>query len=362
MANVYDLFFPQGSDMAPQMTPMPGALNTPMANQTPINYALAEQNLAQSNQQIQPEQPKPFNWAKLGEGLSAAGRGLTIAGSRDPGAEFARFAAMDKERAEANKVKVTALTGTPYFQRAYPNGKLEIIDSTGRVLSSQNGEDPLAKYMDERQKREVELYKSKEQFKADVGATAATKKEAGKELVQGAGGETQAAASVGELRRIANVLEDPRVDTATGPLIGLMPKGMRDVLTPNGAALQDNAERIIQQNLKAVLGGQFTKEEAERFLQRSYNPRQSEAENANRLRTIATEIETISQNKAAALEWLKSKGTLDGFVANLEKVAPATTGPSQEVAAALQAKGATYDPKLEYAVINGELMSRPRKK
>lgn len=106
-------------------TPMP-------TNQTPIQVADRGPEFgsmtAGANPGIlnQTAQPGALNWA---DGLIGIGKGLSIAGSRDPSAIAARFAEMDREQREANKPKVTPLANGAFSLITYPDGKTEIISN-----------------------------------------------------------------------------------------------------------------------------------------------------------------------------------------------------------------------------------------
>lgn len=148
---------------------------------------------------------------------------------------------------------------------------------------------------------------------------------ADKAVLDNAGTASQVHASIGELRSIASDLG--RTDTATGPIIGNLPKAVRDVITPEGAALQDRATKVIQGGMRAVLGGQYTQAEADGYIARSYNPRLPEAENQRRITQIADEMENMLQNKEAALAYFQKHGTTQGFKAGAA-VTPAAGTPA----------------------------------
>lgn len=235
--------------------------------------------------------------AGFGNVLTEIGKALSIAGSKDPSATLAAF----QEMSDKSKPKFVPIPGTPGGWLVYPDGRQQFIqDSKLATWLENNSESKLLK----------QLLLIKERANAEVDASG--RKEAGKELVKTAGDTAATNLAVNELDRIANSLE--KTDTATGPVIGLVPKWGRDIVTPEGAALQDDAERIIQASLRQTLGAQFTEKEGKRFLERAYNPRLDEKTNAARLRQVGKELFDIQNNKEAALEYMKKKGTLDGFV------------------------------------------------
>lgn len=104
-----------------------------------------------------------------------------------------------------------------------------------------------------------------------------------------------------------------KVSFATGRTVGVLPKEMRDVVAPEGAAIQDQIEEVVQRNLRLILGAQFTQKEGELLLRRSYNPRQSQEENARRVRRLVTQIEKAAKAKSEAGRYYEANGTLKGF-------------------------------------------------
>lgn len=123
--------------------------------------------------------------------------------------------------------------------------------------------------------------------------------------------KTKADSAINELEDIIGKLGE--TDLATGRVIGLAPKFLRDIITPDGASLQDRTERVIQETLRQTLGAQFTKEEGERLLARTYNPRMSEEENAKRLITLLGQMKAAKKINEAAREYFEKNSTLKGF-------------------------------------------------
>ena len=124
-------------------------------------------------------------------------------------------------------------------------------------------------------------------------------------------------------------------DTATGPVVGNIPKGIRDILTPEGADMQDAVEEVVQRNLRAVLGAQFTEREGTRLIQRAYNPRLSEQENKKRIKRLINQIAEAAKSKQEAAEYFEQNGTLKGFDGKLfnsanEFLADIDTSPYKE--------------------------------
>lgn len=141
-----------------------------------------------------------------------------------------------------------------------------------------------------------------------------------------AGGSADISKSVTDLNDVITQLG--QTDTASGPLIGKVPKGIRDVITPGGAAIQDKIENVVQRSLRTVLGAQFTEAEGKQLLARAYNPSQPESENIKRVQSLAKAIELAGQAKLAAANYFEENGTMKGFkgasqvnIADIEKLA-----------------------------------------
>lgn len=125
------------------------------------------------------------------------------------------------------------------------------------------------------------------------------------------GGYTDVQKGLDQLKQVQAKLGE--TDMATGPIVGLIPKKARDILTPAGAAIQDSVEEVVQRNLRLVLGAQFTAQEGERLIDRAYNPRLSEEENNIRVGRLIKQIEQAAQAKQAASQFFEKNGTLAGY-------------------------------------------------
>lgn len=95
--------------------------------------------------------------------------------------------------------------------------------------------------------------------------------------------------------------------------IGLLPKGMRDIFTPGGAAVQDRIEQTILSTLRQVLGPQFTEKEGRSILEKTFNPRLPEDENKDRLIRLTNQLEKQAMIKDMAANYARDHGTLKGY-------------------------------------------------
>jgi hypothetical protein len=108
---------------------------------------------------------------------------------------------------------------------------------------------------------------------------------------------------------------------ASGPFVGLIPKGVRDVVTPEGSSIQDDVESVVQNSLRQTLGAQFTENEGKRILSKAFNPRQSPEENARRVGILAQKIKEGLDAKKAAAQWFLDRGSMKDYPGKLPTAA-----------------------------------------
>ena len=172
--------------------------------------------------------------------------------------------------------------------------------------------------------------------------------------VEWMGGERSRAASrINQLKAVTKVLEAGK--RITGPVVGLTPDVVLSFVNPGSREARANAERVIQEGLRATLGAQFTKVEGENFLARAYDPKAPQADNVRRLRSIVTQMEESAKDRESMMKYMQGPGkgslqgytgrvpTIDDFYAAIEvqtpaapAAAPAATGRSQAVDAVIE--------------------------
>lgn len=136
------------------------------------------------------------------------------------------------------------------------------------------------------------------------------------------------------INQLGGALENlKQTDKASGPFLGNLPKAVRDVVTPSGADIQDQIESVVQTSLKQILGAQFTEKEGRAILQRAFNPRLSEQQNAARVETLLTELQEAARAKQEAADYFSTYGTLKGYkgriVRGLQDAAPSFAAEQQ---------------------------------
>lgn len=129
------------------------------------------------------------------------------------------------------------------------------------------------------------------------------------EFIQG--GAADATKNIEELRSAHDALT--KSDLKTGPIIGLVPKVLRDVFLPKASATQEAVESTVQRSLRQILGPQFTAKEGESLLARVYNPRLPEQINAVRVARLIEQLDRAYQEKIKAADYFEQHGTLNGY-------------------------------------------------
>ena len=99
----------------------------------------------------------------------------------------------------------------------------------------------------------------------------------------------------------------------TGPVQGNLPDWARTFFVPDSVNAQNLVEGVVQQNLRAILGGQFAKAEGEQLVKRAYNPALPPEQNAARLRALLLQLKTAADNKREKVAYFNENGTLKGF-------------------------------------------------
>lgn len=95
----------------------------------------------------------------------------------------------------------------------------------------------------------------------------------------------------------------------------------RDVWGADGWAVQKDIEQVVQRNLKAVLGAQFTQSEGDRLIQRAYDPSAEESVNLRRLQMLQRQMEIAADQRSRASEYFNQNGTMVGFKGAMPTVA-----------------------------------------
>ena len=162
------------------------------------------------------------------------------------------------------------------------------------------------------------------------------------------GGYAYAKKNLDQLKDVANSFGQGKNISGT---IGMAPKWSRDLLTPEGSAVQDRIEQTVLTTLRQVLGAQFTEKEGRSILEKTFNPRQSEAENKDRLIRLTNQLEKQAMIKDNAANYAKQYGTLQGYngpamAVTADELLSGSSIPTTQQAQTKQGKdGKTYTKK-----------------
>lgn len=131
------------------------------------------------------------------------------------------------------------------------------------------------------------------------------------------GGFSDAQKSLTQLDTAINQLETTPEGTITGTRFGYTPDWLKPMFDKEAVTVKDQVEEIVQRNLRLILGAQFTEREGTRLIERAYNPKLSQAENARRLKLLQQQIYDAASNKQQAYDYFQQNGTLKGFEGSL---------------------------------------------
>lgn len=164
------------------------------------------------------------------------------------------------------------------------------------------------------------------------------------------GGSSNAAARIAQLDKVVKDLEKSATGTGptlTGVQIQVIPEALRPLLVPRSVEARQNAERIIQEGLRPILGAQFTQNEGENFLKRAFDTNLGADTNARRLRLILEQMKASAKQAQAVADYFEKNGSMRGFkgvypsLAQFEAVLAKNT---PQAAAAQQQTGAVATP------------------
>lgn len=149
-----------------------------------------------------------------------------------------------------------------------------------------------------------------------TGQEAVDKEIAGEWIAWTQGGGAEAASHLAQIEEVAAQLEaiasGQSEGNLTGKGIGVMTE-YTPALVPEATAAREQVERVINRNLRLILGSAFTEGEGKRVLESAYNPHLDEAENAKRLRYLLVTMRAALEAKASQMAYFEQHGTLAGW-------------------------------------------------
>jgi hypothetical protein len=133
-----------------------------------------------------------------------------------------------------------------------------------------------------------------------------------------AGGGQDMTSQVAQLKPVIEALESGQ--PITGIQVAVQPDLLLAITNPKALQSREQVEEVVQRNLRAVLGAQFTEKEGERLISRAYNPKLAPEENAKRVRKLFLQMSTAAEQKQAMVDYFDQNGTLRGFSGKMPSV------------------------------------------
>ena len=132
------------------------------------------------------------------------------------------------------------------------------------------------------------------------------------------GAAADTAGNIAKLEDVLGKLESG--EKLTGPIMGQMPDFIMAFIDPDAVGSREAVEGVVQRNLKAVLGAQFTEKEGEKLIKRAYNPTLGGEENARRLRVLTKQMNSALQSKNQMSQYFRENGTLMGYNGRIPQI------------------------------------------
>jgi hypothetical protein len=132
------------------------------------------------------------------------------------------------------------------------------------------------------------------------------------------GGGQDMTSQIAQLKPVIEALESGQ--PITGIQVAVQPDLLLAITNPKALQSREQVEEVVQRNLRAVLGAQFTEKEGERLISRAYNPKLAPEENAKRVRKLFLQMSTAAEQKQAMVDYFDQNGTLRGFTGKMPSV------------------------------------------
>jgi hypothetical protein len=132
------------------------------------------------------------------------------------------------------------------------------------------------------------------------------------------GGGQDMTAQIAQLKPVIQALEAGQL--ITGMKVAVQPDLLLAMTNPKALQAREQVEEVVQRNLRAVLGAQFTEKEGERLIARAYNPKLLPEENAKRVRRLFLQMSTAAEQKQEMVDYFDKNQTLRGFSGKMPSV------------------------------------------
>lgn len=172
------------------------------------------------------------------------------------------------------------------------------------------------------------------------------------------GGSAKAAQGLETLGFAVRQLKSGK-DYLTGPILGTLAStpyigsAIQEIITPQGARVRDLVLQTVQESLRPILGPQFTQQEGERLMNRVFNSRLEEKDNAVRVEWLIQQLQRANDAKVQAAHWYETHHTMFGYKGKYkfnvnDFVPPDSVG-----------KGTQLSPAAQNSLQEGTMLSLP---
>lgn len=142
-------------------------------------------------------------------------------------------------------------------------------------------------------------------------------------------GQTTALSGLQKLKGVIEELRQP--GDRSGPYMNMIPDGLKPIIAPKSTNLKETAESVVQDTLRATLGGAFAQAEAQQLFARTYNPALGDDVNAQRLEQLYNKMLNRSMLNDRLARYADVNGTAQGFqgyLPGLQDFIPNDTPPA----------------------------------
>lgn len=123
-----------------------------------------------------------------------------------------------------------------------------------------------------------------------------------------------------QISQLNEALDTLKTKNVTGPIIGITPRPLLNVFNKDAINTREAIEEVVQRNLRAVLGAQFTEKEGDRLIKRAFNPNLDEETNIKRISRLIEQIESAYNSKISAVNYYRKNGTLKGWEGKIPSI------------------------------------------
>ena len=128
-----------------------------------------------------------------------------------------------------------------------------------------------------------------------------------------ASGLSSAARNAATIQTVLDKMGNTEGMQLSGAGQALLGRMGRALFNPEAENVKGLVGQVVQQSLRETLGGQFAQKEGEALIQRAYDEALPPEMNAARLRALFMQLQSIAQSKQAMYDYVKDRGTLEGY-------------------------------------------------